>query len=189
MTFLATVRQKRGEQSIVDPALGKDAITEKRQRILRAMTMDVQAIWEDDLTVQQIMSTCLSTVGPDSRFSEIKKKMTRQRMRHLLVTDSDGRLVGIISDRDVLRRNGIFAKQVMTREPLSAPPQTKIRAAINVMLTKRISCLPIVNNGKPIGILTTTDLMLAFQSLLEIISTPRQSSQSVQLATGAGVAN
>lgn len=188
MTFFATVRRKRGDSAKQEPALDADTIAEKRQRILRALAADMQAIWDDDVTVQQIMSTTLSTVSPESQFSEIKKKMARQKLRHLLVTESDGRLVGIISDRDILRRNGIFAKQVMTTAPLSAPPQTKLRAAINVMLTKRISCLPIVDKGKPVGILTTTDLMLAFQSVLEIVSRRREASEQVASPTNDVVA-
>lgn len=188
MTFFATVRRKRGESVKQETSLSSDTIAEKRERVRRALAMDPEAIWEDDLTVQQIMSTCLSTVGADSRFSEIKKKMARQRLRHLLVTDSEGRLQGIISDRDVLRRNGIFANQVMTKDPLSMPPQSKIRDAINIMLTKRISCLPIVHNGKPIGILTTTDLMLSLQSVLEIVARPPAVSTVTSATQDIGVA-
>jgi acetoin utilization protein AcuB len=182
MTFFATVRRKSGEIVRSEPTLGPDAIAEKRQRILTALRINATSLETDDLAVEHIMSTSLSTVVPDSQFSEIKKKMARQKLRHLLVVEPDGRLVGIISDRDVLRRNGIFAKQVMTTSPLSAAPQTKVRHAVNIMLTRRISCLPIVDDEKPVGILTTTDIMMAFQSVLEMLSSPKPSGGIAEFA-------
>jgi acetoin utilization protein AcuB len=172
MTFFTTVRRKTSDFTNVEEETPTafDTLCEKRERVLRSLAMDPEAIVDGEITVQQIMSTRLTTVAPDSRFSDIKKKMARQRLRHLLVTDSEGRLLGLISDRDLARRNGLFAKQVMTRDPLSAPPHTRVNEAISAMLGKRISCLPIVDNGRLIGILTTVDLLLAFQGVLAITS-------------------
>lgn len=172
MTFFATVRRKTSDFTNTEEETPTASATlcEKRERVLRSLAMDPGAIVDGDITVQQIMSTRLTTVAPDSRFSDIKKKMARQRLRHLLVTDADGRLLGLISDRDLARRNGLFAKQVMTRDPLSAPPFLKLNEAISAMLGKRISCLPIVDDGRLIGILTTVDLLLAFQGVLAMAS-------------------
>jgi CBS domain-containing protein len=179
MTFFATVRRK---SEVYSPTadlsaegaarINSEALEGIQSRTFRSLAIDPDAIWEGEVTVQQIMSTNLATVAPDSKYSEIKKTMARQRLRHLLVTDVDGKLLGLISDRDLLRRNGIFAKQVMTRDPISLPPHGNLSEAISLMFTKRISCLPIVDGGRLIGILTTTDLIVALQCVLKLVASP-----------------
>lgn len=169
MSFLATVRRKSGESrndSERPWEAEADSLGDKRCRILRTLAQAPDALFENEVTVRQIMSTQPITVSPEARFSEIKKKMARQRLRHLLVTDGDGRLIGLISDRDLLRRNGVFAKQVMTREPIALAPDAKLVDAISLILEKRFSCLPVVEEGRLLGILTTTDLLMALQCIL-----------------------
>lgn len=169
MSFLATVRRKSGEsRNELDRPweLEADSLGDKRCRILRTLAAAPHTLLENEVTVSQVMSTHPIAVSPDARFSDIKKKMARQRLRHLLVSDSDGRLIGLISDRDVLRRNGIFAKQVMSRDPISVAPNAKLVDAISLILEKRISCIPVVEDGRPIGILTTTDLLMTLQCVL-----------------------
>lgn len=153
-----------------DNRQAQDALNEKKKAILRSLAIDAGAIADDELSVQQFMSTQLATVTLNARYSDLKKKMARQGLRHLLVTDDYGRLVGLISDRDVMRRNGVFAKQVMTRDPLTTHPSTKIRSALEFMTQRRISCLPVVDNGRLIGIVTTTDLLIAFECTLVFLA-------------------
>ncbi len=61
------------------------------------------------------------------------------------------------------------AAELMTRDPYTAPPGARIDAAVSMMLDNQIHCLPIVENGQLRGMLTSADLMIALDCLLQAI--------------------
>ena len=87
--------------------------------------------------------------------------------------EKDGKLAGVISDRDLLRalnRKPDWSKtivgEVMTRETVTVQPKTSLSDAVGKMLGRRINCLPVVDErGKVCGILTSTDLLVTFQRI------------------------
>ena len=131
--------------------------------------------------VGEMMTTNVVTVYPHSLFREVVDVLAKNPLRHLLVADMDGRLVGVISDRDVLRAadaydsETTFAANVMTIEPIAVTADTPLSAATKLALDNRVNCLPVVDESKQIrGILTTADLLQAFQKIqifLEQLST------------------
>jgi acetoin utilization protein AcuB len=95
--------------------------------------------------------------------------LNRKGVRHLLVVQY-GRLVGIISDRDVKSvlalSSGLegldhyrSADQIMTRDPITIAPTAPVEEAARLMLSARISALPVVQDTRLIGIVTETDLL------------------------------
>jgi len=112
------------------------------------------------------------------------------RIRHMPVI-SRGRLVGVLSQRDLFRaaissvlefRPGterewlakIQVREVMTPHVVTVSPSTTIHAAVDVMLQKRIGCLPVVEDDKLIGLLSETDCMRYLARLLDIAETKQQ---------------
>ena len=87
----------------------------------------------------------------------------------MMVRDNQ-KLVGIISDRDLAKTNAKTAADLMTADPLSVEPDTLINPAITLLVQKRISCLPVVKNQHLMGVLTTTDLMMALQCTLQVLN-------------------
>ena len=112
--------------------------------------------------VGEMMTTNLVTMYPNSLFRDVVDVLAKNSLRHLLVVDSEGRLVGVISDRDVLR-----AADVMIIEPVTVAANTPLSAATALALDNRVNCLPVVDDSKQIRgiIITTTDLLRAFQKL------------------------
>jgi CBS domain-containing protein len=119
------------------------------------------------------MTHDIMTMLPNQSFAEVVGMMANQSIRHMLVVDSDERLHGVISDRDVLRalsRTPDWSKknvsEIMTRDSITTTPDGAISAAVRVMLDKRINCLPVIAaDGRVCGILTSTDLLKAYEHL------------------------
>ena len=92
---------------------------------------------------------------------EIVDLVREKGLRHLLVCDSDKKLLGVISDRDLCSKRTGTARDLMSARLSTTTPETPINQAITCMIQERISCLPVVENDRLCGLITTTDLMLA----------------------------
>jgi acetoin utilization protein AcuB len=125
----------------------------------------------------QIMSPQVVTVSMDDGLRVVRQLFEQHRFHHLLVVEGR-RLVGVISDRDLLRHVSPFvghdlaertqdvatlnkrAHQIMTRTPISAGPDMTLQEAIGLILEHRISCLPVVDEeSHPVGIVTWRDVL------------------------------
>jgi acetoin utilization protein AcuB len=121
------------------------------------------------------------TISPQETLATAREKMTSGRFRRLPVVQ-DGALVGILTDKDILRFVGAEARTrvdgAMTESPLTISPLTPMEEAVRLMRTHQFSGLPVVEQGKVIGIITTSDLMQAF---LEISGAAVQGSVRLDL--------
>jgi acetoin utilization protein AcuB len=130
------------------------------------------------MCIADVMTRSLVSVSPEQTFGEVVGLMTNRPFRHVLVIDSDGRLGGVISDRDVLRKMAsttewqtndwktISVQTIMTRDVLTVKPETTLSAAGREMTRRRINCLPVLDESEKVcGIVTSTDLLRAFEKL------------------------
>ncbi len=140
----------------------------KRQQILSTLINDVRALSAGEVAVRHVMSSRLTTVESSTGVAEIRELMTEKKLRHMLVCDG-GRLMGIISDRDLSNKKGRAAADFMTPSPLSVPSDTLLSPAVTLMMRKRISCLPVVDEGKLCGLFTTTDLIMTLQCAFQLL--------------------
>lgn len=151
------------------PELGHDELFVKRQQILRILATDMCALLESRLEVRHLMSRRLWIVSPETSRKEALKLMDEHKLRHLLVCDETGTLVGLLSDRDLRARTGSTARELMTTDLLSVEPQAQVQPAITLLINRKISCLPVTTNGVPVGVLTSTDLMMALQCSMQLL--------------------
>ena len=150
------------------------------------------------MRVREWMSLLPTTVGPETSVSEARELMRRKVIRHLLVTEGE-RLVGIITDRDirlnlpspatslsVLEINYLLAKltvgDVMTKAVITVEPERPIEDAARLILEHRIGALPVMEDGRLVGILTETDLLRAFVHSRS--ATPQPSAGGPQPSAG-----
>ena len=107
------------------------------------------------------------TVAPLQSVASVVDLLTQNRIGAAPVTDADGRLVGIISERDVIRglsehREAVLtmaAEQLMTREVMTCAPGSSIVELMEVMTNQRIRHLPVVQNGALAGIVSIGDVV------------------------------
>jgi CBS domain-containing protein len=129
------------------------------------------------MLVADVMTREVATLNRNDEVSLAGDVMELGRIRHMPVLDEDtGVLVGVLSQRDMFagalarafgygsaaqRRilKTIPVKEVMSTEPVTTLPQTPLRDAARVMLERKIGCLPVVEDGKLVGILTESDFV------------------------------
>ncbi|HEX6769687.1 MAG TPA: CBS domain-containing protein [Candidatus Binatia bacterium] len=127
--------------------------------------------------VADVMVAKVVTLSTHHGLDEAARLMNDRHFRHCVVVDAHGRLVGVISDRDILRSlarspnsRAKSLDQIMTRNPITVKRDTSILDAVSKILSKRINCLPVVDDdGAICGIVTSTDLLKSYQQLLEMV--------------------
>lgn len=122
--------------------------------------------------VKEVMTRDIVALRPQQPFAQALALLAQHRFRHLLVTDAEARLVGVISDRDLLRcmsreadLERVTVADIMGAAVVTVQPDTLLSEAAAQMLSRRINCLPVVENNRVCGILTSTDLLQAFYNL------------------------
>jgi len=132
--------------------------------------------WRDSYrTVSQFMTTDLFTVRPDDIVDFAASLMEWRYLRHVPVEDDAGHLLGLISHRQLLAlvaRRGqsetiTTVRDIMRPDPVTIAPSATTVEAIRVMREKRLGCLPVVDDGKLVGIVTEHDLIVVAGRLLE----------------------
>ena len=115
------------------------------------------------MRLREIMSTKVVTIGPDETASVARRRMQREHIRHLVVLD-DGRLVGVLSARDVLLpgssavREGIV-EDLMTARVKGVRPDMTLDQAADSMKEAQSGCLPVLEGARVVGIVTATDVL------------------------------
>jgi CBS domain-containing protein len=130
------------------------------------------------MKVKDIMVKEVATLDVNDELSLANDIMRLGRIRHLPVVDGQT-LVGIISERDLFRSSlaqalgygseatrqmmkGIRIKDLMVTNLITVSPDTEMLAAIQLMLTKKIGCLPVVENDRLVGLITETDILTQY---------------------------
>jgi len=139
--------------------------------------------------VGRIMRTDPITLPPDTSIVKARDIIAERKIAHLLIVDKKDQLIGIVSDRDLKQSwaspattlsahelnyilKQLTLEAIMRTKIITVTPGTTIERAANIMQENRISALPVVENEKLVGIITTTDVMGV---LLEAIGIDRDS--------------
>ncbi|MFL5521355.1 MAG: CBS domain-containing protein [Gemmatimonadales bacterium] len=116
--------------------------------------------------VSQVMSTDLFTIGPDDLVDVAAAVMHWKRIRHVPVEDATGRLVGLVSYRALVRLVGegrggarVPVREIMSPDPVTVGPGESCRNAMHIMHDRRLSCLPVVHDGRLVGIVSERDFL------------------------------
>ncbi len=131
--------------------------------------------------VRDIMREKIVTISDGDTLSTVEDIMTLGHVRHMPVVHA-GKLVGVVSERDLLRASlsnltefgsderrafltVVEIARVMSAPPIVIEPDAGVKEAARVMAEKRIGCLPVVEGGTLVGMLTETDVLASFAGL------------------------
>jgi CBS domain-containing protein len=131
----------------------------------------------NNLSVRDLMTQEVMSVERNQKLSTADDIMRLGRMRHVLVVDETGELEGVLSQRDLfhgglLKALGygtrakdhaldvLLVKEAMQTEPITTTPDASLKSAACLMAEHKIGCLPVLEAGRVVGILTEGDFVL-----------------------------
>lgn len=134
-------------------------------------------------TVGDVMTRQIMVLRIEDNLDEVMKAMKLFQIHHVPVVDGE-KLVGMVSHRDMLSLmhsrlqplasqedrdtfEHTFVMSVMTRDPVSVAPELTLANAVRILQERRVGCLPVVSEGKLIGLLTETDLLRVLGQMLD----------------------
>ncbi len=119
----------------------------------------------DKHLVARWMTSNPVTATPDEKLSSIQARMQEGGFRSAPVI-ADGRLVGIVTDRDIRMHTGYLdnteAKLAMSENPVTVTPATPLHDAARIIFEQKIDSLPVIEDGKLTGVITSSDIVRAF---------------------------
>jgi CBS domain-containing protein len=128
------------------------------------------------------------TIKPQETLRTAWQLLRQHRIRHLPVVEK-GRLVGIVTDRDIRRAlqldatslefhelldllDRVKVRDIMSTKIITVTPETPVEEAARIMVEMKIGCLPVLEGERPVGIITENDLLKALVDLLKVWTTP-----------------
>ena len=138
------------------------------------------------MQVVDLMAKSVTTLKATDSALQAKELMMRQRIRHIPIVSSENDLEGLVTQRDILAAAlsrfadvdmtiqeeidaGIPLASIMITDVIVVSPGCPIRKAADVMLTRKLGCLPVVEGQKLVGILTEADFLKLVVELLDAL--------------------
>jgi len=135
------------------------------------------------MLVRERMSTNPITITAETTMTDALRTMREHQVRRLPVLDEQGRMVGIVSEKDLLYASPssatslsiyemhymltrLKATELMTSDVITVAPDVPLEEAARIMTDNKIGGLPVLENGKLVGIITETDIFKVFLQLL-----------------------
>jgi CBS domain-containing protein len=127
------------------------------------------------MQVREMMSTGIEVVDRNDNLLAVEERMATKQLRHLPVLEQ-GEVVGMVTQRDLFKAamssamgygektqqaylRSVRVKEIMTYPVVTISPDTSVAAAAEMIITKGIGCLPVVDGTQLVGMITKTDLL------------------------------
>lgn len=146
------------------------------------------------ITVADVMTSDVVVVRADEKARKAAALMDKHGIGCVVVTDSHGRPVGIITERDLVSRvvaKGLDADEVTCREIMSSPlitiePQAPLTTAMNKMVKNRVRRLVVLDGGRLVGVVTEKDVLRVAPALIEVLTSRREIEEGYVKEVQAG---
>ena len=122
-------------------------------------------------TVADAMRSEFITVAPEDTLGEVAERMVEEKKGGAVVVMDYGRMIGILTERDLLRAiayrvhtSDARVREWMTEDPITVPPETTLDEASQLMLDKNFRHLPVVEGGRIVGVVSLRRAVATMQS-------------------------
>jgi CBS domain-containing protein len=121
------------------------------------------------MKISEIMANRVVAAKPNATCTSLAQKMLSGFVSGLPVTDDEGHVIGVVTEFDILKvlrkgKEGLsaVAEEIMTRDPICLEADQSVGEAIELMAEHHIIRIPVVRNGKLVGIVSRTDILSAY---------------------------
>ena len=115
-----------------------------------------------DLRASHIMTTEVMTLTPDTLVENAARTMFENSISGMPVVDDDGRLVGVVSEFDIISKHGERVGDIMTQDVVTVGEDTDPETIARMLTEQRIRRIPVVRDGMVAGIISRSDLVRLF---------------------------
>ena len=122
-------------------------------------------------TIAEVMRRDYITVAPEDTLGEVAERMVEEKKGGAVVVMDNGRMIGILTERDLLRAiayrvhtSEARVREWMTADPITVPPETTLDEASQLMLDKNFRHLPVVEGGRIVGVVSLRRAVATMQS-------------------------
>src|SRR5947209_14250336 len=111
------------------------------------------------MNVSDVMTRNVITVKENQTKEQAARLLTQHRISGLPVINHNGQVVGVVTEYDVIAKDGKSVGDIMTRGIISVTPDTDLDAAGHILVHERIRRLPVLDQGKLVGIVSRLDVV------------------------------
>jgi CBS domain-containing protein len=113
------------------------------------------------MTAKEIMTKDIITVPPDLTVRKLAMTLVKNQISGAPVASKNGKIVGIVSEADIVAKKGKDVKAIMSKKVISIAEDTPIDEIAQLMTKHKIKRLPVINGGKVVGIVSRADIVNA----------------------------
>jgi CBS domain-containing protein len=116
------------------------------------------------MIARDIMTTRVCTIRPEASAKEIAELLYRERISGAPVVDAEDRIIGIVTEADIISkvdREGLSVGDIMSHEVISVDEETPVNDIAALLTERRIKRVPVVRDGKLVGIVSRADIVHA----------------------------
>lgn len=111
------------------------------------------------MLAREIMTSNVISVRDDDDIEEAARVLARHRISGLPVTDSNGKLVGLVTEHDLIAKSGRTVAEIMVRGVISVSPETSVDEIAHLLANRHIRRVPVMDGDKLVGIVSRSDLV------------------------------
>jgi CBS domain-containing protein len=111
------------------------------------------------MVAKDIMTRDVITASPSLSVKELAVLMIKNQISGLPVADESGKIVGLVSEADIIAKKGKQVQAIMSQQVFSVTEETPIEEIAQLMTTQRIKRVPVMNDGRLVGIVSRADIV------------------------------
>jgi CBS domain-containing protein len=116
------------------------------------------------MRAKEIMTPTVITINATASVRELAKVLTKNNISGIPVMDNKGKIVGIATQADVVGKKGKQVKSIMSKKIISVTEETPVAEIARLLTARRIKRVPIMRDGKLVGIVSRADIVGAIAS-------------------------
>ena len=113
------------------------------------------------MIAKDVMTRDIITVSPSTKVKNLAMILIKNQISGAPVADKDGKILGIVSEADIVAKKGKDAKAIMSKKVISVRQDAFVEEIAQLMVTHAIKRLPVMDGGKIIGIISRADIVNA----------------------------